>query len=616
MFCKECGTQLREGARFCSVCGTAVAASVDQPTMPAQQPIEQAYDQPVHEQQPLPVPDYAQQFQPLQGQGFGESVQQGFSTSQPQGFGQPAQPFGQPTPAEQAFDRLVQQQDSQGFGKQQDSQDFNQQMQTPVSYGQTYGNTTPDPALQQYQSYQQTAPYQQPAQQPYQQPTQQVAPQPIQPGGFPTPAPATTTAHTAAYAPTAGAKKKSSKLLPVLIGAGGLVVIAVVAVIILAVLRVGPFAGTMQPPPPGGGAGPGITASEDTITFMVRVSDNTAIAEQQKVYWQKIADGFHAQNPQITVEIIAVPTSQYATEFDAMSFSGQAPTVFGTGGLPSGQIDDAAYPLDQLLSTLDHSGYLFLSDYEILFPDKNELPTSFDVTIVYVSTSAAANVGITVPDKISSLDKLLENNTPIVVDKTSLPDLLALYNPGVIASSGIALSEEDENQIVRILAADKQSANDSAAGMFTSGAAVYYVGDKSTWWTLGASLSDGVTAIPLENNGAISARFSDTFSVSNAATENQRNAAMLLMAYLISDEAQNELYVANDRHIPINRAVFDSYISANPRFAFLAGRETDIKFYRNSCAELVSFSDKLYDEAILPKMNEESTRSLLNSYRK
>ena len=392
--------------------------------------------------------------------------------------------------------------------------------------------------------------------------------------------------------------------------------IAAVTTIILYVLGVGPFAGTIQPAPPGGGADQGITVSEDTITFLVRVSENASQAEQQEAYWQKVADDFHAQNPQITVEIIVAPASEYAKKFDAMVSSGQTPTVFETSGLSGEQVDNAAYPLDQLLSFINRDEYLFLNDYEALFPDKNELPTSFDVTLVYVNTTAAENLGIAVPDKISSVDQLLKNDASIVVERAALSDLLALYNPDIVTSGSIALSKDNENQIVRILGADKQSASNSAQTLFTTGGAVYYVGNKSTWWGLGTSVTEGLTVIPLENNGTVSGRFTDAFSASNTATDNQKSAATLFLAHLLGEAAQNELYIVNDRHIPLNKTVFDSYISTNKRFAFLAGRTADIKFYRNSCAELVSFSDKLYVEAILPKMNDESIRGLLNSYRK
>jgi ABC-type glycerol-3-phosphate transport system substrate-binding protein len=389
-----------------------------------------------------------------------------------------------------------------------------------------------------------------------------------------------------------------------------------VAVVILAVLRVGPFAGGGQPTVNGDPNSPGISVSKDTITFMVRVSDDTAVAEQQKAYWQKVVDGFQTENPQIAVDLVAVPLSEYTAKFNATISSGQTPTVFETNGLSDEQVDGAACKLDQLFSFINRDKYLFLNDYDALFPDKNVLPTSFDITMVYVNTTAAGNLGITVPDKISSIDQLLKNDVPIVIERTALPDLLALYNPDIATSEGIVLSKDNEDRIVRILRADRQSANNSSRTLFTTGGAVYYVGNRGTWSALEPLMKEGVTVIPLESNGIISGRFIDTFSVSDAATDNQKNAATLFLTYLLDEKAQNELYNTNSRHIPLNKTAFDSYISTNTRFDFLASRTDDIKFYRNSCAELVSFSDKLYIDALLPKMNEESIRGILNKYRK
>ena len=59
MFCNNCGKELRDGAKFCSGCGTTIEAD-EQQAPPAQQ-----YQQPVQEQQAPqyapPPPEYQQQ---------------------------------------------------------------------------------------------------------------------------------------------------------------------------------------------------------------------------------------------------------------------------------------------------------------------------------------------------------------------------------------------------------------------------------------------------------------------------------------------------------------------------------------------------------------------------
>jgi hypothetical protein len=45
-FCRNCGTQIKEGAKFCPSCGTKFAESTAQP--------QQVYQQPAQQQQPAP----------------------------------------------------------------------------------------------------------------------------------------------------------------------------------------------------------------------------------------------------------------------------------------------------------------------------------------------------------------------------------------------------------------------------------------------------------------------------------------------------------------------------------------------------------------------------------
>jgi hypothetical protein len=237
MFCKKCGSQLREGARFCASCGNAVTSPADEPVIPEQQPVEQAYGQSAFDQQPPFAQTYEQRLQPPQPQGFGEPAQPGFDTQptqaldslQPQVFGTPPaqdfnvppqQEFGgfaQPTPAEQAFDQLVQQQGAQGYNQQQGDQAWGQQPQPSTPYGQTYEWASQAPS---FQPSQPNEPYQQP----YHQPAQPSESQTMHFGGFPAPAQvAPPTQATIATRSSGGRKKK-----PVIIAA---IIIAVVLII-------------------------------------------------------------------------------------------------------------------------------------------------------------------------------------------------------------------------------------------------------------------------------------------------------------------------------------------------------------------------------------------------
>jgi len=65
MFCNKCGAQLEAGARFCGSCGQTVD------NQPAQQPVQQGYQQPQAGQQPM----YGQQPAQYAQAGYGRPAQ-------------------------------------------------------------------------------------------------------------------------------------------------------------------------------------------------------------------------------------------------------------------------------------------------------------------------------------------------------------------------------------------------------------------------------------------------------------------------------------------------------------------------------------------------------------
>lgn len=106
MFCRVCGKEIADGAKFCLYCGTPSAAAPVAPAAPAAPapaptpvPTPAPAPQPVQYQQSVPAPQYAPQpqpqyQQPVQQPQFQQPVQQ-FA---PQQFPQPAQPYQQPAP--------------------------------------------------------------------------------------------------------------------------------------------------------------------------------------------------------------------------------------------------------------------------------------------------------------------------------------------------------------------------------------------------------------------------------------------------------------------------------------------------------------------------------------
>ncbi len=107
MFCKKCGTQLNENAKFCAVCGTPVGTNLNQAQPAAQQAEPFAQAQPAQQADPFaqaqPVPQQVEPFAQAQ-----PAAQQAEPFAQVQPAAQQADPFAQAQPAAQQADPFAQ----------------------------------------------------------------------------------------------------------------------------------------------------------------------------------------------------------------------------------------------------------------------------------------------------------------------------------------------------------------------------------------------------------------------------------------------------------------------------------------------------------------------------
>lgn len=272
-----------------------------------------------------------------------------------------------------------------------------------------------------------------------------------------------------------------------------------------------------------------ITADTISIAFPYE-------SEDDKEYLQDIITSYSETNNEITVEVEFIPKSSYESTIKSKS---ELPTVF----FNDNYVDvNRLYELDELFDSINLDQYYFLKENTEKL--KYQIPLGFDVAVCYVNI----NLG--------------DSENPL-----ELTDV----NDKVAFNTDYLLSLNDSNIQ---FATKEQFLNENVA---------YYVGNLSEWRDVYNKLGGYWTVKPFTNKANI--RLGDYVSISNNATDNQKNAAMLLVYELLSDLAQNDRYIQMNGLAPINKDTCDKFVEFHQEMNFIVDQKDEYIYYLDTIDE-------------------------------
>lgn len=283
---------------------------------------------------------------------------------------------------------------------------------------------------------------------------------------------------------------------------------------------------------------------QDTITMWIPTADGTlpAVSELCASFRESYAD--------VGVELVPVKSSDYYPMLDQAIREHRAPTLFCVDGF-SGDLAWNATDMSLLFSSVQMDDTLLPTEYLEARMEARFLPLGFSCMTVYANNSLLTAQEKTAPSRLdwSTCREGLEFS----VD----PDLYdGLYN---FLTKGQALTKEDFSNMAR----------QDPIEIFEQDQVPFYVSDTSRLRQVQSSLPGYYSVIPWQQDGKTLCFYRDQYAVNSMATENQQRAGFLFLSYLMTENAQNILYVQNDGVIPMNRPAFETYISVNPDLSFL-----------------------------------------------
>lgn len=261
-----------------------------------------------------------------------------------------------------------------------------------------------------------------------------------------------------------------------------------------------------------------------TLEIWVKADENDT-EESAKERVQAMAEDFCSEYPQVTLDIKAISYEDYEEEINRAAAEKALPDLFDSTDLDQEYLSELT-ALDQVWALLpDRSNYYILENYDALFPEQKQLPLCMQVPVIYSASESESG----------------EDGGTSVVRRE---DRMLFEEMGI---------NETKSQA---------TASESAIQSFLQGKSSEYDADTGDYQFLTEQIpAQFEVRIPEESEPLL--RPDHLWSVSEGAGEDAKKAAQRLLAFMLTDRAQNILGVQYMEGIPLSKAMcevfFDVY---------------------------------------------------------
>ena len=282
-----------------------------------------------------------------------------------------------------------------------------------------------------------------------------------------------------------------------------------------------------------------------SVCVPLRLVTYSDMESDTKMAWESLNTAFdnylsNVTEKKIDISTVFINENQYAASF-GINKNNKSPTIY-LSGMTEGKSED----LKLLKKLISPNNYLF---YKSVFDNKieaNHYSYCFDATVMYVNTKLLRDTDISV-ESLNSIEAIelafskLESNEDLKL--LSVCELESFYYPNVDHK----LSLDD----------------------FCNGNVLCYVGLASEIHRISEKLPGtfDVTVAPNSDNKIHI--YPQYWCVNREATDNQKNAAQIFLAYMSSEEAQDIMLLQQESLLPTNTNTISQYIEYNPKLSFI-----------------------------------------------
>lgn len=270
--------------------------------------------------------------------------------------------------------------------------------------------------------------------------------------------------------------------------------------------------------------------------------------EDRKDTMEAALNDFREMYPQVTIEITCLSEPQYSIALEEALETGNAPVLFDSTNLPSKQLDSCE-DVSGIWQQLATEEYYFMSQYDTYYPSHKQVPISFCVPVIYINQY--------INQENLSVEELIQDENFLI----SLEDIITYNNLFMDKEDIVSFNGVSTNNLVCDLAKyiDIEDSNfvDNQTGCLISNTSKYgFIQNKMA----------GIYEIQMLNEQNMMGHFRDCYSISKIADKKEKAAALQIIVYLLSENAQDIQYVQNGNTLPLNKNIYQSYEKINIEF--------------------------------------------------
>ncbi len=249
---------------------------------------------------------------------------------------------------------------------------------------------------------------------------------------------------------------------------------------------------------------------------------------------QAVKTDFEAKYQGVTVDVVAIPASQYEDSIRTAALEGTLPTLFESSNLPA---DLVAYAqdLDTVLVSEQFKNALFLKQYKDYYDTKKQMPLAIEVPVAYVVTNGSSFVEYT----DTHFEHIEDFQSDAVAYDDRCSDLLsANFDIAGLRERGEFLDNNHNTSPVLL----------SSTMMLNE---------------VRTTLTNYEKAYVYPKNDTIHCRYTYEWSIGNGEKA-QIEAGERLLCWMLGNVYQNYLMISecNDGQIPVNAICFEAKIQS------------------------------------------------------
>ena len=298
------------------------------------------------------------------------------------------------------------------------------------------------------------------------------------------------------------------------------------------------------------------TLSDASIVVWIKVGNNETEEEAIARFNTMTAD-FLTSYPNIKLNAQYYDGDYYDAKLNELFESGgKRPTLFDSGNLNEKYFSELAN-VSSIVSNVnngDNREYYFLDKYSEYFPKQNQVPLGFNMPALY----AYVDDNAIIPDEITSLDTVISGESAGSYEfyYTQILNYLSCYQNKTINKT----YELNYNDVSLY---DKANLVDSEED-FANGELKYLFADLSIFKNI-ESAASGKLKLVAQNGENLYGNFTDLYSVDNSASDEEKKAAMVLLEYLLGEQASTSMnYGSSDygfHTLPLNKKAVTENLS-------------------------------------------------------